>query len=161
PSWVPADSAWVIPPSIDPFSAKNQELDPETVRAILTTIGVVNDGVGYEPGRFVRADGTQGLVTRPASVVGEGRPGPDDPVVIQVSRWDRLKDMPGVMLGFAERVVPAGDGYLMLVGPSVAGVDDDPEGAEAYAECLARWRDLPAPARDRILLVNLPLEDVD
>jgi hypothetical protein len=61
-------------------------------------------------------------VTRSAVVTGEGRPGPDDPVVIQVSRWDRLKDMAGVMRGFADHVVPGGDGYLMLVGPAVAGV---------------------------------------
>jgi trehalose synthase len=161
PSWLPGGSTRIIPPSIDPFSAKNQELDPETVRAILTTIGVVNDGVKYEPGGFVRGDGTAGLVTRPASVVGNGRPDPADPVVVQVSRWDRLKDMPGVMRGFADQVVPAGDGYLMLVGPSVAEVDDDPEGAEVYAECMALWRDLPARAQDRILLVTLPLEDVD
>ena len=34
PSWLPADRAWIIPPSIDPFSPKNQPLDADTVRAI-------------------------------------------------------------------------------------------------------------------------------
>ena len=33
------------------------------------------------------------------------------------------------MRGFAEHAVRAGDGYLMLVGPEVSGVTDDPEGA--------------------------------
>jgi trehalose synthase len=30
-----------------------------------------------------------------------------------------------------------------------------------YGECLLQWRALPAPARERILLVTLPLDDVD
>jgi len=49
----------------------------------------------------------------------------------------------------------------MLAGPSVANVADDPEGAVVYAECLQQWRDLPAGIRARVLLVTLPLDDVD
>jgi trehalose synthase len=121
----------------------------------------VLDAKPGEPGRFTRDDGSTGTVTRGGTVLGESRPGPTDPVVVQVSRWDRLKDMAGVMRGFADRVAPAGNGYLMLVGPAVAGVDDDPEGADVYADCARRWRELPAAARARILLVTLPLDDVD
>jgi trehalose synthase len=161
PRWVPEAMTAIIPPSIDPFSAKNQELPGPTVRAILTTIGVVEGDAPPEPGRFVRRDGTIGEVVRAATVVGEGRPGPDDHVVVQVSRWDRLKDMAGVLRGFAEHVAPSGPGYLMLVGPSVAEVTDDPEGAVVYAECVAQWRALPAQTRARALLVTLPLDDVD
>ena len=113
------------------------------------------------PARFVRRDGNPGTVTRPAVITGEGRPGPADPVLLQVSRWDRLKDMAGVMRGFADHVVPGGDGYLMLAGPAVTGVADDPEGAAVYGECLLQWRDLPPAARARILLVTLPLDDID
>jgi trehalose synthase len=82
-------------------------------------------------------------------------------VLVQVSRWDRLKDMAGVMRGFADHVAPGGGGYLMLVGPSVADVSDDPEGAAVYGECLLQWRDLSPGARARILLVTLPLDDID
>ena len=113
------------------------------------------------PGRFARRDGTTGEVTRAGLVTGDGRPGPADPVVVQVSRWDRLKDMSGVMRGFAEHVVPGGAGYLMLVGPMMSEVADDPEGALVLAECLAQWRALPAAARARVLLVTLPLDDVE
>lgn len=81
-------------------------------------------------------------------------------MVIQVSRWDRLKDMAGVMRGFADHVA-LGGGYLLLVGPAVAGVSDDPEGAAIYGECLLQWHDLPAVARARVLLVTLPLDDID
>ena len=94
-------------------------------------------------------------------ITGEGRPGPDDPVLLQVSRWDRLKDMAGVMRGFADHVVPSGGGYLMLAGPAVTEVSDDPEGAAVYGECLLQWHDLPPAARARVLLVTLPLDDID
>jgi trehalose synthase len=161
PSWMPEELTWIIPPSIDPFSAKNQELEPDTVQSILTTIGVLDGGHRIAPTEFIRGDGTIGEVTRPAAVTAEALPGPDDPVVTQVSRWDRLKDPSGVMRGFADRVIPGGAGYLVLAGPAVSEVSDDPEGAAVYAECLAQWRGLPGPARARVLLVTLPLDDVD
>jgi trehalose synthase len=40
-------------------------------------------------------------------------------------------------------------------------VADDPEGAAVYGECLLQWHDLPPAARARILLVALPLDDID
>src|SRR6516165_11331291 len=69
--------------------------------------------------------------------------------------------MAGVMRSFADHVVPSADEYLILAGPAVAEVSDDPEGAAVYGECLLQWRDLPAAARARILLVTLPLDDID
>ena len=161
PSWIPAGKAWIIPPSIDPFSPKNQQLAADTVQAILVKLGVLDGAAPTVPATFVRRDGDADTVTRPAVVVGEGRPGPDDPVLVQVSRWDRLKDMAGVMRGFADHVVPAAGGFLMLVGPSVKEVSDDPEGAAVYGECLLQWRDLSPAGRARTLLVTLPLDDID
>jgi len=162
PAWVPPPLTRIIPPSIDPFSAKNEYLDPDTVRAILATIGVLAGGVPQVSGHFTRHDGTTGEVTQAASVVvGETRPGPADAVVVQVSRWDKLKDMPGVMHGFAEYVAPGADGYLMLVGPEVSEVADDPEGSLVFDDCVAQWRRLPMPTRERILLVTLPLDDIE
>ena len=161
PSWVPPDKVWIIPPSIDPFSPKNQPLAADTVRAVLATLGVLDGAAPAGPATFVRRDGSTGTVSRPAVIVGEGRPSPDDPVLVQVSRWDRLKDMAGVMRGFADHVAPGGDGYLMLVGPSVKDVSDDPEGAAVYGECLLQWRGLSPAAQARTLLVTLPLDDID
>jgi trehalose synthase len=161
PSWVPAEKTWIIPPSIDPFSPKNQQLDAETVRAILVRLGVLDGATTAAPARFTRRTGDVDTVIRSASVIGEGRPGPGDPVLVQVSRWDRLKHMAGVMRGFADYVAPAGGGYLMLVGPAVTDVSDDPEGAAVYGECLLQWHDLSPAARARILLVTLPLDDID
>ncbi len=161
PLWVPRARTWIIPPSIDPFSAKNAELGPESVRAILTTVGIYDGDGSAGPASYLRGDGTRGEVSRPGLVMGDGRPGPDDPVVVQVSRWDRLKDMAGVMSGFADYVLPDGNPYLLLVGPSMSGVADDPEGAMVFAECLAQWNQLPPNARERVLLVTLPLVDVE
>ncbi len=161
PAWIPAGKAWIIPPSIDPFSPKNQQLAADTVRAILVRLGVLDGAAPTAPATFVRRDGQEDVVTRPAAIIGEGRPGPGDPVLIQVSRWDRLKDMAGVMRGFANHVAPADEGYLMLVGPSVKNVSDDPQGAAVYGECLLQWRDLSPAAQARSLLVTLPLDDID
>ncbi len=161
PAWIPAEEAWIIPPSIDPFSPKNQPLAADTVRAILVRLGVLDGAAPAVPARFVRRDGDMDIITRPAAVIGEALPGPGDPVLVQVSRWDRLKDMAGVMRGFADHVAPGGQGYLMLVGPAVTDVSDDPEGAAVYGECLLQWHDLPPAARARTLLVTLPLEDIE
>jgi trehalose synthase len=49
----------------------------------------------------------------------------------------------------------------MLVGPSVEGVADDPEGAIVFAEVLAAWHNLPPSQRSRVLLVTLPMIDAD
>ena len=161
PSWLPDDKVSIIPPSIDPFSPKNQDLDAATVRAILAKVGVLDGAAPQVPAGFVRRNGETGTVTMQAGITGEGRPGPEDAVLLQVSRWDRLKDMAGVMRGFADHVVPGGGGYLVLAGPAVSEVADDPEGAAVYGECLLQWHDLPPAARARILLVTLPLDDID
>jgi trehalose synthase len=161
PIWLTRARLWVIPPSIDPFSPKNEQLDAENVKAILTTVGIYAGGGSTRRGMFLRSDGTYGEVKREALITGDGRPGPDDAIVVQVSRWDRLKDMVGVMRGFVDYVLPDNHAYLLLVGPSVSGVTDDPEGAMVFAECLAEWRLLPPRARELVLLVTLPLDDVE
>jgi trehalose synthase len=161
PPQIPSDRVAIIPPSIDPFSPKNVRLDADTVRDILTTIGLLDGPTPPEPVAFTRRDGAIGHVTRRAEITGDSRPGPGDPLVVQVSRWDHLKDMSGVMRGFANYVAPSCDAFLVLAGPAVEGVADDPEGAAVFADCLLEWRGLPAQVRDRILLVTLPLDDVD
>jgi trehalose synthase len=161
PAWLPPGKVTVVPPSIDPFSPKNQELSDGAVRSILATAGVLDASAAPERNRFVRRDGGTGIVTRRAQVICDGLPGPGEPLVVQVSRWDRLKDMSGVMRAFARYVVPDGPGYLALAGPAVEGVLDDPEGAAVYRECRDQWQALAPAARERIMLVTLPLDDID
>jgi trehalose synthase len=155
----------VIMPSIDPFSTKNALLEPAVVRAILCHVGLVTctrNALG-EP-VFLRADGSQGRVDHCADVLGLGPPPPADaPLVLQVSRWDRLKDPVGVMTGFAHLLESTPDvgAHLMLAGPNVRAVADDPDAAEVYEETAARWRALPHGVRRRVHLASLPTHDVD
>jgi trehalose synthase len=157
--WMPDDKVRIIPPSIDPLSPKNQPLDPSVVQAILGRIGFLDTVAGAAP-MFHRRDGSPGAVSRPAAFPRRGAvPAPDTPLVVQVSRWDRLKDMAGVLQGFAEHVpAPA---HLALVGPATEGVADDPEGAAVLAECVAAYDRVPGPVRARVHLVALPVADRD
>jgi trehalose synthase len=167
PPWIDEARLVVIPPSIDPFSAKNTVLTPDTVRAILGAVGVVTGVDGESPIRFTRRDGTTGTVRRHRETGGIILDGPAPPsdarLVVQVSRWDRLKDMSGVMAGFVQMLPGSNDDdtHLMLVGPDVTGVSDDPEGAEVLAECREQWRSLPDQIRGRVHLASLPMDDGD
>jgi trehalose synthase len=164
PSWA-EDRLEVIPPSIDPFSPKNTQLSPDDVAAVLARVGFV-DGLGPQrPVQFQRRDGSTGRVRpRRTGIVLDGPAPPAGvPLVVQVSRWDHLKDMAGVMTGFAEMLrhdLPARP-HLMLLGPDVDGVTDDPEGADVLATCRQQRQQLPGRIRDRIHLAAVPMDDLD
>jgi len=153
----------VVPPTIDPFSAKNQALDPVSVRAILVQTRLIAGDAALGQSMFVREDGSPGRVDRFADVVREGGPPAETtPLIVQVSRWDRLKDPAGVLAGFARLDASEVRGaHLVLAGPSTAGVVDDPEGAAVLAELTKSWHALPADARARIHLASLPTVDID
>jgi len=163
PSWIDESRVRIIPPSIDPFSPKNQEMSPDDVIRTLRRIGLLVRSGPDTPGTFTRSDGTPGSIARRASMHPEGMSvlEPGARLVVQVSRWDRLKDMLGVLQGFVSSVMSQVDAHLVLVGPSVAGVSDDPEGAAVFAECAAAWEALPHQARQRIKLATLPMDDID
>jgi trehalose synthase len=162
PSWANDGRLHVIAPSIDPFSTKNQAIAAEEVGCVLTYAGLVSDHDGRVPAPFTRRDGSPGRVERHADVLQTGPPPPSDaPLVVQVSRWDRIKDMQGVMEGFAHHVEAAADAHLVLAGPAVTGVADDPEGGAVLDECMAAWRGLPHAARARVHLACLPMHDPD
>jgi trehalose synthase len=153
------DKIELIAPVIDAFSPKNQELDRETVLAILSCAGL-NDGESRVAPTFCREDGTPGRVDRRATIF-EGRPlRPDDPMVLQVSRWDRLKDPIGVIQGFVDHVAPATDAHLVYAGPAVEAVADDPEGREVLEEAQALHAGLPADMQERVHLAALPMDDL-
>ena len=82
------------------------------------------------------------------------------PLVVQVSRWDRLKDPVGVLTGFAAGVPLDLGAHLLLAGPEVDSVSDDPEGAEVLDEVRAVWGTLPPDERERTHLASLPVADL-
>ena len=163
PHWVPTDKALVIPPSIDPFSAKNIDLTDGQVRNALAEAGLVGNHPDPEELGFVRRDGSPGVVRPHRGLVhGQGPIPAEARLVVQVSRWDRLKDMPGVLSGFVDRIAALPpDVHLALVGPEASGVSDDPEGAAVFDECTSLWGRLPAEVQERVHLVSLPMDDVD
>jgi len=163
PAFLAGDRAAIIPPSIDAFSPKNEDLADDAVRAILVQVGLVEGPPpsGARP-EFTRSDGTPGRVERPVDVVRlGGAPAWETPLVVQVSRWDPLKDMVGVLRGFALTSARAPGAELVLAGPNVQGVADDPEGPAVFAEVLAAWRALPDDARQKVHLANLPTNDLE
>ncbi len=164
PAWADPDKVKVITPSIDPFSNKNRMLPAESVDEVLATVGLVAGGTPGN-GRFVHRDGTPGLIRPPTrTLVLDGPPPPYDArLFVQVSRWDRLKDMSGVMAAFGLLIERRPDErvHLMLAGPATAAVSDDPEGARVLADCRDTWRALPPVVRERVHLAVIPMEDVD
>jgi trehalose synthase len=151
----------VIPPTIDVFTPKNEDLEPRTVQAVLRRSAFIADDQGPEPVTFVRPDGTPGRVERQVRIVEDERLRADTPLVVQVSRWDALKDPLGVIRGFAEHVPGSTGAHLVYAGPDVESVSDDPEGSRMLRESIALRASLPAEVRQRIHLASLPMDDLD
>jgi trehalose synthase len=153
------DRIAVIAPSIDVFSPKNEDLPSETVMGVLRASGVLADA--GDPGSAVyrRHDGSLGRVGRRAELFEEQRLTAAMPVVLQVSRWDVLKDPLGVIRGFAEHVPESTRAHLVYAGPAVSAVADDPEGAKMLHEALELRERLAPEPRSRLHLASLPMED--
>lgn len=166
PPWLDRSRLTVVQPSIDAFSAKNQELSADRVRSIVIGTGLVAGTLPADPDHgFLRADGTPSRVERVADVFRLGEPAPfDAPLVVQVSRWDPLKDMAGVMEAFVrgvtEGLVPEA-AHLLLAGPDVRSVADDPEAPAVFEDVVRRCEALEGAVRERIHLANLPTDDVE
>jgi trehalose synthase len=162
PSWVPDERLQVMSPSIDPFAVKNHDLDSGTIDRVLRLAGLIRGDAG-QPLAFKGRDGSPRVVRPRTGLLWATEPPPPDArLVAQISRWDALKDMSGVMQAFAEQVAPQmSDVHLMLVGPAFAGIADDPESAEVFAACADRWAGLADEVRQRAHLVRVPMDDVN
>jgi trehalose synthase len=153
------DKVEIIAPSIDAFNAKNQELEPEQVDAILAAAGIVDDGDG-EP-TFKRGDGSEARVENQAELFEDSRLTTADKIVLQVSRWDHLKDPEGVIRGFAEHSCHETGAHLIYAGPAVDDVSDDPEGAAVLEDAKKLRAGLDEDARRNVHLICLPLDDAE
>ena len=165
PTEVDSARATIIQPSIDVFSPKNEPMPAGTAHAILAHVGLLAAPCPADAHPiYQRRDGSPARVERVADIVRSGPPpAADVPLVVQVSRWDPLKDMGGVLAGFAH-LVETGRGTnaaLVLAGPNVHAVTDDPEGPRVYREVVDQWYRLPDSVRSRVTLTMLPSSDVD
>jgi trehalose synthase len=150
----------VILPAIDPASPKNRPLTPDQVTALLYGIGL-----GAVPGPQDLTDAEFG---RPAgwlsqlALVDQRSPLPPDvPLVLQVSRWDTLKDQAGVLAAFTGVIAPGSDAHLVLAGPDPAAIADDPGGAAVLDGIRSAAARLPDDLRDRIHLVCTRGDDLE
>jgi trehalose synthase len=150
----------VIPPSIDPFTPKNNTLTQARVGAILIQAGLLSGYAAATP-YYIRPSGTIGVVERMAEVNEVARPPAYARLVVQVSRWDHLKDPVGVMKGFTDHIPGEFGAHLILAGPEVAAVTDDPEGAIVLEETRQAWKELPDSIRGRVHVACLPMENAD
>ena len=150
----------VLPPCIDHASPKNVAIDPERTFAILGAAGLISNRRDGGDAIFARSDGTQAHVSHRAQMTEDAPLPPDAPLVVQVSRWDALKDPLGVIRGFADEPGIT-DAHLMLAGPIPGSVVDDPEAATVLREVNELWESLPGPHRRRVHLANLPTEDTE
>lgn len=151
----------IIHPAIDAFTPKNQQLDGDTVDAILHATGVLTGSAPSGEPTFRRRDGSPARVENPTELFPRTQLPMDARLVVQVSRWDRLKDPVGVLQGFASFVAPTVDSHLILAGPGVSAVADDPEEPEVLREVQDGWQRLAPAVRERIHLARLPMDDED
>src|SRR5262249_22469738 len=163
----------IIQPGIDPLSHKNRDLSLHKLVGILVDAKLIPEyGPAIvppfeHPALRVQADGS----LRPALV-------PEEigllfrPIVLQVSRWDRLKGWRPLLEGFvklkrelARRSARHGErerrtlaqARLVLAGPDPDSIRDDPEATEVFSElCRAYGALEPALAAD-VALVALPM----
>jgi trehalose synthase len=148
PPFVEPATLAVIAPSIDPFADKNVTLTRARRTAVLRSAGLIAGGGSGEP------------VVRRAEILRDGdAPSAGVPLVLQVSRWDHLKDMAGVLQGFVEHVPSRSGSQLVLAGPAFLGVADDPEAEAVWHETVDQWRRLALADRKRVHLALLPMED--
>ena len=150
----------VLPPCIDHASPKNVEIDPDRTAAILGAAGLVSRGGHDGDATFERSDATQARVSHTVQMTPDTPLPLDVPLVVQVSRWDALKDPLGVIRGFVD-APGIGEAHLMLAGPMPGAVADDPEAATVREEVHELWASLPAGDRRRVHLANIPTDDVD
>ncbi len=173
PEYIPSflsNRATVIYPGINPLTEKNRELSTHTLTGTL-----VSAKLAGAPGSTIN-----GSFVAPASRLQPGgslapATQPDDlellyhPIVLQVSRWDRLKGFAPLLEGFArlkrerrQRQQSARHGEvldlvrLVLAGPDPAGVKDDPEAHLVMEEIGRLWLGLEEDVRRDVALVTLP-----
>lgn len=158
PSYVPAQvghtQARVIYPTIDPDSPKCRSMPETEVHDLLSGLGL--QCLRPERSRAAEPAVDDYLRHRTRVLHDEPLP-PQASVVLQLARWDPLKDMLGVLEGFVHHIAPVNSAHLILAGPDPDDIPDDPENAAVFAEIHHRYSALPVSVRRRIHLVVLGL----
>lgn len=149
PAGVDATRLHVAPPAIDLTAPKCEPLSRDAVAAWLSAAGLAAPA-------GATATVADGLPL--ARVIHDASLPQDACVVLQVGRWDPLKDPVGVIAAMAW--MPP-DAHLVLAGPDPREVPDDPEGVAVLEAVVAARAAAPADRRARIHLVVASLRSRD
>lgn len=166
------DKAHVIHPSIDPLTHKNRELSLHKLVGIMSGADLV---VPHWPlvtppfdhrARRLQSDGELAPATEPEDIGLLARP-----IIMQVSRWDRLKGFAPLLEGFVElkagRYTDVVDERhtrridmvrLILAGADPGAIPDDPEAQDVFGELKQRYIELPPVFQRDIAILALPVE---
>jgi trehalose synthase len=168
-----AGSASIMTPALDPLSHKNRELSIHKLVGILLDARLVPDhGPAVEPpferpALRVQSDGTLEPALMPEDIGLLYRP-----IVLQVSRWDRLKGWRPLLDGFVRlkrELVHRGAHHaarerrllaqarLVLAGPDPDSIRDDPEAVEVFTELCSAYGALSPELQSDVALLALPM----
>ncbi|MFI1330873.1 glycosyltransferase [Streptomyces sp. NPDC020845] len=144
----------IIAPAIDDVSDKCRPMEDAEARGVLATVGLLGS-----PGPTNLGEGVAAYAGRRVTVWQDEPVPPGAPTVLQLARWDPLKDMAGTLTSFIRHIDPATRAHLILAGPDPADVADDPENMAVFDAVLRDRAALPADVRRRVHLVGLGLAD--
>jgi trehalose synthase len=175
PEYIPAYLAGksiIMHPTIDPLDHKNRDLPIHKVVGILCNSNIVTEYHPVLTPPFVHSvkrlqpDGSFQSPLRPTDMGILFKP-----VILQISRWDRLKGFLPLMQGFAllkENMNSYADSVdrnlrklqlaqLVLAGPDPDFVDDDPEGHDVLKELTHYYCSLHPSIQAQIAILKLPM----
>ncbi len=150
----------VIPPSLDPLSPKNNFMTRAEAGSVLINAGILSGYAAAVPLYLDPAGGLR-LLSRSSQVVQMEPVPPTKPLVVEVSRWDPLKDLVGVIEAFAGLVAESTQSHLVIAGPDLTAMPGDSEGADVFRRTVAAWERLAEPVRRRVHIALLPVDDPD
>ena len=174
PDYVPdflSKQAGTLYPAIDPLSNKNKWLSTEEMVEIFRMAGLRGRRLsGFKkPVKRLYADGKIRSTTELNHLI--------NPYILQISRWDHLKGFIPLMNGFLymKRKAKARhytglthltthmlqNSALVLAGPEIGTVADDPEPALVLDEILQFYQSIPAREQKQIYIYLLPMASIE
>jgi trehalose synthase len=159
-AWGDPKARFVMQPSIDAHSTKNRFMSATEVRTVLTHAGLLSDSLTdahknpscANPMRSQARFATGGTGLRA-----------DQPLVLQICRWDWMKDPVGLIREFSVFFdgCPTSDAALLIAGPELGSIADDPEGPEVLAAAMSERAKLSLAQQSRVHLALLPMNDIE
>jgi trehalose synthase len=164
--------AMVMYPSIDPLDHKNRDLAIHKVVGVLCNSNLVTEYHPVltppftDPVKRLQPDGSFQSPLLPSDIGLLFKP-----IVLQISRWDRLKGFLPLMNGFVELKKNIADyssssprnirriemSQLVLAGPDPDYVKDDPEGSIVLKELVQNYLSLDSYIQPCITILKLPM----